>query len=478
MEPQIRFCTSADGTRIAYATVGEGPALVITPTSWESTSFVLEESVGGSFFQSLAQRYMVVRYDRRGIGVSERERVDFTLDADVKDLQAVVDHLGLARFALMGIFHLGPAVIAYTARHPERVSRLILYGTYARGQALTRDEVKASITSMVRSHWGIASRTLADFVAAGVEGDLLERIARDERESANGETVANLLEMAYETDVVELLPRIAAPTLVVHRRGDRAVPFRMARELASLLPDACLVTLVGVAHWPWFGDSDSVIQAIFEFLEQEQEPVKRQHVSAKEGPLTILFTDVEGSTALTQRLGDDKAREVLREHERITREALKAYGGAEVKTMGDGFMAWFSSATKALECAVAMQRAFAERNASLSAHPELVEGGAGAASSAPTEAIRVRIGLNAGEPIAEEAPDGRGDLFGTAVNLAARIAAQAKGGEILASDVVRQLVAGKGFTFVDHGEAVLHGFADPVRLYEVRWHSEPVEGQA
>ena len=164
---------------------------------------------------------------------------------------------------------------------------------------------------------------------------------------------------------------------------------------------------------------------------------------------TILFTDVEGSTALTQRLGDARARDLLREHERIVREALKAHGGSEVKTMGDGFMASFSSATKALDCAIAMQRAFAEHNESAE------------------EPIMVRIGLNAGEPIAEDE-----DLFGTAVNEAARITAAAEGGEILVSDVVRQLVKGKDFLFADVGERQLKGFDEPVRLYEVRWRGK------
>ncbi len=167
--------------------------------------------------------------------------------------------------------------------------------------------------------------------------------------------------------------------------------------------------------------------------------------------LTILFTDVEGSTALTDRLGDAKARGLLREHERIVREALKAHGGSEVKTMGDGFMTSFSSATKALECAIAMQRAFAERNESAE------------------EPIKVRIGLNAGEPIAEDDPDGRSDLFGTAVILAARIATTAEGGEILASEAVRQIVAGKKFPFSDLGETTLRGFEDRVRIYQVSW---------
>ena len=173
---------------------------------------------------------------------------------------------------------------------------------------------------------------------------------------------------------------------------------------------------------------------------------RQQTPLAPEDIHTILFTDVEGSTALIQRLGDAKARELLREHERMVREALKAHGGSEVKTMGDGFMASFSSATKALECAITMQRAFAQRNES------------------GEEPIMVRIGLNAGEPIAEDE-----DLFGTVVNEAARITATAKGGEILVSDVVRQLVKGKVFLFADRGETNLKGFDEPVRLYEVRW---------
>src|SRR6266540_6243967 len=145
----------------------------------------------------------------------------------------------------------------------------------------------------------------------------------------------------------------------------------------------------------------------------------------------------------------------------------KAHGGSEVKTMGDGFMASFGSATKALECAEAIQRAIDERNRAVERSPSTrPPGGSGRTNVEP---ISVRIGLNAGEPIAEDDPGGRGDLFGTAVIVAARIAAQASGGEILVSDVVRQLVAGKGFHFADRGAAALKGFEEPVRLFEVKW---------
>jgi class 3 adenylate cyclase len=169
---------------------------------------------------------------------------------------------------------------------------------------------------------------------------------------------------------------------------------------------------------------------------------------------TVLFTDLVGHTEMMSRLGDEAGRAVLREHERITRDVLKAHGGTEVKTMGDGFMASFGSVTRAVECAITLQRAFAER-----------EG----------EPLSVRVGLNAGEPIEED-----GDLFGATVILASRIAAKAGGGEILVSDNVRSLCAGKGILFADRGEFVAKGFEEPVRVYEVSWRRKPpsVAGRA
>ncbi len=165
------------------------------------------------------------------------------------------------------------------------------------------------------------------------------------------------------------------------------------------------------------------------------------------GTVTILFSDVEGSTALTNALGDAQARDVLRAHERVVRAALTAHDGNEVKTLfeGDGFMASFNAATDALAAAIEMQRGMAR---------------AFAESETP---IRIRIGLNAGEPIAED-----DDLFGTAVQLAARITDRAEPGQVLVSNVVRELCAGKTFEFTSMGEATLKGFDEPVELYEVR----------
>ena len=176
-------------------------------------------------------------------------------------------------------------------------------------------------------------------------------------------------------------------------------------------------------------------------------------VAAPGGTRTVLFTDIVGHTEMMQRLGDTRGRDVLREHERITRETLKAHGGAEVKTMGDGFLASFGSVTSAVECAIALQRAFA-------AHNEV-----GAQPAAPAvEGLHVRVGLNAGEPIEED-----GDLFGSTVILASRIAAKAGAGEILIPEPLRHLLSGKSYVYADRGDTVLKGFEDAVRLYEVRW---------
>jgi class 3 adenylate cyclase len=179
------------------------------------------------------------------------------------------------------------------------------------------------------------------------------------------------------------------------------------------------------------------------FLDESDEPVDDDSSSSAGRTHTILFTDLTSSTALTQRLGDEKAQELVRAHNSIVREALAAQGGSEIKHTGDGIMASFPTASGGLECAVAIQRGVALRG---------------------EDDLQVHIGVNAGEPVAEES-----DLFGTAVQLARRICDHAPSGQILASDVVRQLAAGKGFLFADIGEVVPKGFEEPVRLYEVLW---------
>jgi class 3 adenylate cyclase len=364
------------------------------------------------------------------------------------DLEAVVERLGLERFAMLAPFTAGPVAISYAARRPERVSHLLLWSSYARGSDILQSP-RAAIFGLVDQDWVLYTETMAHATLGWSEGEQAHRFAAMMRESTTQEVVKLAISEFLDVDVTGLLPLVRSPTVVLHRR-DGPVPLHAARGLASRIPGARLVTLEGSSLSPMAGAVEVVLRVIDEFLGAGQAAAPEPRPSTPAAVHTILFTDVEGSTAMTQRLGDAKAREVMREHERITRECLRAHGGSEVKTMGDGFMASFGSAVKALECAVAVQKAFAEHSA----------GG---------EAIRVRIGLNAGEPIAEDDPDGRGDLFGTAVIRAARIAALAQGGEVLVANVVRELAEGKGFMFGDRGEVALRGFDDPVRLFEVKW---------
>ena len=445
MEPHIQYAKTKDGVSIAYRTIGSGQPLVFV-RGWISHLEVMWEHASyRSFFEALARARLVVQYDARGNGLSDRDVSNVGLDALLLDLEAVVDHLNLDTFDLYGQTFGGPIAVAYTGKHPRRVSKLILDGTYARGEDLASPERQAAMVGMIRNLWPAAVKTLDELTVPEADHQGMPRYNLSE--AVSRDVAVELYSLAYRIDVTDLLPRLKVPTLVLHRAGSRSIRFGLGRAVASLIPDARLVPLDGTAHNPWEGDARSALVAIGDFLGEEfelEEPTPA--VVPMQAPVTILFTDVEGSTAFTQRLGDAKARELLREHERMVREALKAHGGSEVKTMGDGFMASFSSATKALECAIAMQRAFAEHNESAE------------------EPILVRIGLNAGEPIAEE-----DDLFGTAVNLAARICAQAEAGQILAPIVVRELAAGKQFMFADLGETELRGFEDPVRLYELRW---------
>jgi class 3 adenylate cyclase len=448
MEPRIQYAQTVDGVSIAFWTLGEGtPYVQTSPAPYSHIQLEWQFPEMRRWYERLAEKRKLVRYDGRGSGLSDRNVADYSVDAQMLDLEAVAERVGLQRFVLAPSGAGAPVAVAYAARHPEAVSHLVLWcpwGLNPRAWALR--------ALREAGDWELYTEALAHAVFGWSAGEEAHRFAAFLRDCTTLEADRATYDALGRFDVAAVLSQVRSPTLILQRRQLTLVTgLDISKALASGIPDARLALLEGTSILPWVGDGEAVLAAIDEFLGGGEEAAAVAEPPAAGAFRTILFTDVEGSTALTERVGDAKAREVLRAHERIVRENLKAHGGAEVKTMGDGFMASFSSATGALECAIAMQRAFA-------AHSE-----------AAAEPIRMRIGLNAGEPIAEEK-----DLFGTAVNMAARIAAKAEGGEIMASDVVRQLVAGKGFLFSDRGEVELKGFEEPVRLYEVRWR-EPAQ---
>ena len=276
------FAHAPDGSRIAYATVGSGPPIVL-PAWW--VSHVVEDwrfAPLRRFIEGLADGRTVVRYDRVGTGLSERKRRPETVNPDfeVATLCAVLDEVAVERVALFGISCGCCTAANFCASWPERIDRLVLYGGYADGHTLGSPRARTGMVDLVRSHWGLGSRLLADVF--GPNWSLEERAGFTEmqRVSADAQVAASLLELVYDTDVREDLVRVGAPTLIVHRENDRATPLECAREVAGLLPNAELVTLAGNTHLPWHGDGDAVLRAVAAFLGITAPPAKMNEPDA------------------------------------------------------------------------------------------------------------------------------------------------------------------------------------------------------
>ncbi len=441
MEPRIHYAKTSDGVGIAYTVTGSGPATVVDmPAQPLSHQLLMREAFPESY-ADMGRWFRTVTYDVRGSGMSDRGGTDFSLEAMLRDLDAVVQAAAPESFALSATWDSVPVAIAYASRHPERVSHLVLaegwmsFADYEEGAAL---EIERALRE---KDWKLNSETMAR-VLLGFEGDEAVRYAEFFRACVDKDTWKASQEAIEAYDVRPFVDAVEAETLVIHNQHNRWLPVDVSRRLASHIRRSQLVIVEDDLH-----KGKRFFAMLRDFMGIEPEPAA--DVSAGAGPSvrTVLFTDIVGHTEMMQRLGDAKGRDVLREHERITRDLLKQHGGAEVKTMGDGFMASFGSVTSAMECAIALQRAFNAQN---------LEPG--------TENLHVRVGLNAGEPIEED-----GDLFGATVILASRIAAKAGAGEILVPDTVRGLLSGKNFLFGDRGEFVPKGFDESMRLWEVRW---------
>jgi class 3 adenylate cyclase/pimeloyl-ACP methyl ester carboxylesterase len=452
MEQEIRFCKTSDDVRIAYAASGEGYPLLFVHGWASHLEFWPKMPRFDEFVHSkLAQHYRYYRYDARGWGLSDRDVKDFSIESKLRDVEAVVENAGLKRFAVIAASEGGPTAITYAVQNPERVSHLILLGTFARQpRAETPEEMELlkAMLMTIKPGWGKNTPEFRQLWTARfmpeADMEMIRWFNELQKVSGSAETVMALAGSIANIDVRNLLPEVQAPTLVAHCCGDLAVPFELGREIASMIPNARFLPLDSNNHIMLPGEPANGVlaKAITDFIGDPTADAKTQaQAAAPAGLVTILFTDMEGSTAMTQQLGDDRAQDLVREHNTAVRDALKAHAGREIKHTGDGIMASFASARGAVDCAIAIQR-----------------------SLAVGDSVRVRIGLNAGEPVAEEQ-----DLYGTSVQLAARVCAEANGGEILVSNVVRELAAGKGFLFNDRGESALKGFEDPVKLYEVRW---------
>lgn len=261
-EAEIRFLPFS-GRRVAYALTGDGPPLM-APAWWVShVELDWQDPAFRGLWEAVADGRTLVRYDRLGVGMSDRELrdEDLTVDGEVALLCALMDELAVEKADLIGGSTGGCAAIACAARFPERVDRLVLYGAYADGASITTPDVGEALVATVRSHWGLGSRVLADIFLGDTNSAEQERSARYQRAAADPETAAALLESVYRKDVRPELAHVRAPTLVAHRRGDRAIPYHLGRELAAAIPNATLIPLDGNAHFPWAGDAASVARA-------------------------------------------------------------------------------------------------------------------------------------------------------------------------------------------------------------------------
>jgi pimeloyl-ACP methyl ester carboxylesterase/DNA-binding CsgD family transcriptional regulator len=295
VDQEIRFLT-LDGRRLAYATAGRGPPLVV-PCWWVShLELQWRNPHFRRFFESAGRGRTLVRYDRIGVGLSDREVApgELSLDRDVDTLVALLDHREIERCVLFGGSSGGVTAAAVAARHPERVEALIFYGTFEHGEAIATSAFARSLVSLVRAHWGAGSRLLADVFVPGADHEEARRFARFQREAASAEVAAAMLDFVYGLDVRHLLPLIVAPTLVLHRRNDRAIPYEQGRAVAAGIPTARLVPLGGREHFPWRGNSVSVIHAFESFLRgpgmgEGEAPLLE---SARPGPLSAREREV------------------------------------------------------------------------------------------------------------------------------------------------------------------------------------------
>jgi class 3 adenylate cyclase/pimeloyl-ACP methyl ester carboxylesterase len=464
MKPSIQFVKRKDGARIAYSRFGKGPPLVC-PAPWvTSLSYIFEDQFAKQFWRQLAQKVMVVSYDKHGCGQSDRDCKDFTLETELLDLETVIGHLDLERFSLLGSSMAGPVAIEYTSRHPEKVTRLILYGSYANGRNLAPDKVKSALVSLVRASWGLGSKTLADIFLPGANTEELQSIARFQKESSSPEIAAKIMELCYSLDVTKLLSGIKIPTLILHREGDKACTIDHGRQLAAEIPNAQFKVLKGKIHPWWYGETGEIIEEISEFIGGEERGAsaidthqgatqERREEGLGDLPMgqaeiveqaTIVFSDIVSSTDLVTELGDAAARDIFLEHDKIVRDQIAKHGGRELQNLGDGFMLSFESASAAIRCACDIQRE--------------ISGSLGS--------IKVRMGINTGEVVRREGKH----PFGQAVVIASRIASRAKGDQILISDVTKQLASGGRFSFVESGRFKPKGFSETIKLHKIHWN--------
>ena len=434
-----RYAKSGD-LHIAYIVEGDGPIDLMWIPPWISqVEYLWSERSLMRVMQRITTFARMITFDRRGSGLSDPFWGAPTLEDQMDDLLAVMDAAGSERVALVGTIEGGPMAAMFAATHPDRVSALVLYASFARATSAPGYEFAWPAEARDRAmeelvdHWG--EGLVVAGVAPSEAGDpgFMEWAGRLERLAASPSTIRRIIDLIGEFDVRDVLPSIRVPTLVMHRRDDSAINIEHSRYLAKHIPGARYVELEGADNMFSVGDSEALLGEIEEHL------TGVRHVHEPDRMLaTVLFTDICDSTRRAAELGDRGWRSLLERHDALFRHALDRHRGREVKRTGDGFLATFDGPARAIRCAASV----AEAMGSLG--------------------LEVRAGLHTGEL---EVMDG--DLGGLAVHIAARVLDRASPSEVLVSGTVKDLVVGSGIDFEDRGEHELRGVPGEWRLYAV-----------
>ena len=436
-QPETHYARCGD-LHIAYQVLGDGPLdLVFVPGVIAHLEHQWEEPLQEAFFRRLASFSRLIRFDKRGQGLSDRVERMPTIEERMEDVRAVMDTVGSKHAALLTLSEGGPMGIVFAATYPERTSKLILWNTFSRlGWApdITEEDRQQLVTARLRQYgegWGTGG--LIERFVPSEAGDphFREWWGRFERFSMSPSAALEAMRVNFEIDVRDILPSVRIPTLVIRHEGDH-VPREGARFMADQIPNASFVELPGFDHFAW-REEDGATQEIEEFLTGERSPLEMERTLA-----TILITDIVGSTDRVAELGDQRWHKVLDRHDALTKRALDRFRGNLINTTGDGIQATFDGPARAIRCASAI------------------------AESVRGIGLEIRAGLHTGEV------DTRGDqLAGIAVHMAARVSSLAGPGEVLVSSTVKDLVAGSGISFTDHGSHALKGVPGEWHLFAV-----------
>jgi class 3 adenylate cyclase len=449
VQPETRYVKSGD-VWIAYQVVGEGPFdLVFVPPFVTHIELIWKLPSFAPVLRQLASFSRLIRFDKRGTGMSDRVSGAPTLETRMDDVRAVMDAVGSSRAALFGGSEGAAMSLLFAATYPERTAALVLGGAYPRTMwapdypwGRTEEEYRREMECDL-SLFGPREQAL-EAVRSRMQLDddqEAEQWLDYFRWSGSPGAVEALALMNREIDVRHVLPAIRVPTLITHRAQDTVVPLDVARYMAELIPGARLIEQPG-RHLATGRAAATIASEIERFLTEVWESGGWEEAEPDRVLATVLFTDIVGASERAVSLGDRAWREVLERHHELVRHQLVRFRGKEVDTAGDGFFASFDGPARAIRCACAIIESMPELN------------------------LQVRAGLHTGEC---ELMDGK--VAGIAVHTGARVASHAQPGEVLVSSTVKDLVAGSGLAFQDRGAHELKGIPGEWRLYAV-------EGQA